>query len=400
MSREFFFNLACKIYDFYGKKYLLFEAGYYRNKWSAIMDIGEIRRRVKDVRKQLRAAGVDGLLVMGVENGRYLTGFRGEDSWVLILPRSVVLVTDSRYTEQAEAECLGCKIVQRKAGLIKEIAGLLEKRAEVKVLGVEDSCSVGVLAVLRKVLSVKLKPLKQIVERVRVIKTDEEVKLIQRSSKIAFNAMDWALEQVKLGMTELELTALYEYRLSAYGATIGFETVVCFGPNGSRNHHQPGKRKLRKNDTILLDFGANFEGYVSDMTRCFVVGKLSPFFQKVYQTVARAQKAAIGQIRAGVKVCDVDAAARAVIQETGLPVYGHGTGHGLGLQVHEGPTVSGMDKRGVLRAGQVITIEPGVYLSGKLGVRLEDDVLVTKDGHRILSRDKRYDIKTDEVPLL
>ena len=364
------------------------------------MDILEIRRRVKDVRRQLRGGGVDGLIVMGVENVRYLTGFRGEDSWVLVLPRLVVLVTDSRYTEQAQNECLGCKIVERKGGLVREVAGLLQKRRDVKTLGVEDFCSVAVLTALRKNLKgIKLKPVKRIVENVRVIKTDEEVKLIQKSSKIAFNAMNWALRQIKAGITERQIAALYDYKLSEFGAKVAFETIVCFGANGSRNHHQPGKRKLRKNDTVLVDFGANYQGYASDMTRCFAAGKITLFFRKVYQTVARAQQAAIAKVRPGAKAADVDVAAKAVIADAGFPLYGHGTGHGLGLQVHEGPTVSAMAKV-VLQAGQVITIEPGIYLPGKLGVRLEDDVLVTEDGNRVLSRDKRYDVKVDRIPLL
>ncbi|MBC8379215.1 MAG: aminopeptidase P family protein [Planctomycetes bacterium] len=364
------------------------------------MDIVEIRRRVKAVRKLLRRSGVDGLVVMGVENVRYLTGFRGHDSWVLVLGRSVVLVTDSRYTEQAKAECLGCRIVERKGSIVKEVGGLLEKYSDVKILGIEDSCSVALLKTLRKKLSVKLKPVRGMVENVRIIKSDDEVKLIRKASKIAFDAMQWALEQVKPPMTELELAALYEYRLRAYNAKVSFETIVSFGPNGSRNHHQPGKRKLRKNDTILLDFGANYEGYASDMTRCYAVGKVTPFFRTVYETVARAQRAAIDKVGDGVRLCEVDAAARAVIQEAGLAVYGHGTGHGLGLQVHELPYVTGTDKKGRLKAGQVITIEPGVYLPGKMGVRLEDDVLVTKTGGRVLSADKRFDVKTDKVPLL
>ncbi len=360
----------------------------------------EIRRRVKAVRETCRTGGVDALIVMGVENVRYVTGFRGHDSWALVLGRSVVLITDSRYTEQAQAECVGCRIVQRKGGLAKEAEAILSKTKGVSVLGVEDSCSVALLKGIRKALSVKVKPVSSPVEKVRIIKTDDEVKLIGKTSEIAFDAMEWALGQLKVGMTELELAALYEYRLSAYGAKIGFETIACFGANGSRNHHQPGKRKLNKNDTILLDFGANYEGYISDTTRCYAFGKIAPYYRKVYETVARAQKAAIEAVRAGVKVCDVDAAARGVIEASGLPVYGHGTGHGLGMQVHELPYLAKTDRKGRLAAGQVVTIEPGIYLPGKLGVRLEDDVQVTETGCRIISRDKRFDIKTDVVPLL
>ncbi len=360
----------------------------------------EYQQRVRDVRKQLRALNVQGLIVRGGENVRYLTGFTGHDSWVLVLPRSVVLITDSRYTEQAQDECVNCRIVQRKGGLAKEVEKITSKLKGITVLGIEDSCSVKVLKAVRKVLSTKIKPVSGIVENVRAVKTEGEVKLIHKASRIAFNAMDWALKQLKVGMTERQLAALYEYKLSDFGAKIGFETIAAFGPNGSRNHHQPGGRKLKKMDTILLDFGANYQGYTSDTTRCFAVGKVTPMFARVYETVARSQQTSIDAVKAGVKACDVDAAARAVIAEADLPVFGHGTGHGVGLEVHERPTLSGMDKKTVLEVGHVVTVEPGIYLSGKLGVRLEDDVCVTEQGAKILSRDKRFDIDPNVVPLL
>lgn len=365
-----------------------------------VRQMNEYTRRVRAVRKQLEDLKVDGLVVMGVENVRYLTGFTGHDSWVLVLRRSIVLITDSRYTEQAQSECLGCRIVQRGGGLAKEAEKIVSRLKEITTLGVEDSCSVALLKGIRKAISAKIKPVSGVVEAVRIIKTDDEAKLIRKASRIAFDAMDWALKQLEVGMTERQLAALYEYKLSDYGAKIGFETIVAFGPNGSRNHHQPGSRKLKKNDTILLDFGANYQGYTSDMTRCFAVGKITPFFRKVYETVAKSQQHAIAQVKAGVTACAVDAAARAVIAETDLPAFGHGTGHGLGLEVHEAPGVSGGNKKTVLEAGHVVTIEPGIYVPGKLGVRLEDDVLVTEQGAKILSRDKRFDISPDATPLL
>jgi Xaa-Pro aminopeptidase len=342
----------------------------------------------------------DALIVIGTENVRYLTGFRGHDSWALVLPGSTVLVTDSRYTEQAQGECIGCNIVQRKGSLSTEVQKILEKKRSVQRVGVEDACSVGLLKTLRKDLSVPVTPLKNIVENVRIVKTQQEIGLIRQAAKIAFTAMTEALRQIKIGMTERQLAALYEYRLSAYRAKPGFETIVCFGPNGSRNHHQPGERKLRTVDTILCDFGANYEGYISDITRTFAFGKITPRFRRVYETVARAQRAAIQSIRTDVRFVDVDTAAREQIRQAGLPIYGHGTGHGLGLQVHESPYLSATDKKGTLKAGQVITIEPGIYLPGEFGVRLEDDVLVTPSGGRVLTRNERYDISPEMVPLL
>jgi len=360
----------------------------------------EYQRRLRQVRKQLRGLNVEGLIVIGVENVRYLTGFTGHDSWLLVLPRNVVLITDSRYTEQAQAECVGCRVVERKGGLAKELETIVAKQKGITVLGVEDRCSVAMLKGIRKFLSPRIKPVGQVVENVRAIKTDVEVKLICKAAKIAFDAMDWALKQLQSGMTEREFAALYEYKLSAYGAKPSFETIAAFGANGSRNHHQPRQRKLKKVDTILLDFGASYKGYCSDMTRCFAVGRVTPFFQKVYETVAESQNTAIEIIKAGVKGCDADAAAQAVIRQADLPVYGHGLGHGLGLEVHEGPRLSNADKKGTLEAGHVVTVEPGVYMQGKLGVRLEDDVLVTAHGVRILSRDERFKVKPERVPLL
>jgi Xaa-Pro aminopeptidase len=291
-------------------------------------------------------------------------------------------------------------VAERKGPLTKKVEELLALQKGVKALGVEDSCTIATLAGIRKALSVKVWPVRNVVENIRMVKSEAEVRLIQRAGRIAFDAMEWALAQIKPGITERQLAALYDYRLSAYNATPGFETIACFGPNGSRNHHQPGARKLKKTDTILLDFGANYDGYTSDITRCFAVGKPSDFYCRAYQAVARAQKAAIAAIRPGAKVCEVDAAARKVIADTGLPVYGHGTGHGLGLQVHEMPCLSGQDTKTTLKVGHVVTVEPGIYLSGMFGIRLEDDVLVTEKGAKVLSRDSRFDIDGDTVPVL
>lgn len=364
------------------------------------MDTKEFARRNTQVRKQLRQAGADALIVIGVENVRCLTGFRGHDSWVLVLPRSVVLVTDSRYTEQARTECVGCKIVQRKGGLAKEVDRILSSTKGLAQIAVEDSCSVGLLKTLRKDLHLPVKPVRGFVENVRIVKTEGEIKMIRKAGRIAFDAMTWALGQLKAGMTERQLTALYEFKLADYRAKIGFETIVCFGPNGSRNHHQPGERKLRKNDMILCDFGANYEGYISDITRSFAFGKATDKFRNVYRAVALAQKAAIETIRDGVKLIDADQAARKQIEAAGFPVYGHGTGHGLGLQVHESPYMSPNDKKGTFKSGYVMTVEPGIYLPGEFGIRLEDDVLVSAAGAEILTTDKRYNIDPDNVPVI
>lgn len=364
------------------------------------MDTMEIKRRVHQVRLRLAERKTDGLIVIGAENVQYLTGFRGHDSWVLVLPKSVVLVTDSRYTEQAQGECVGCEIVQRKGALSKEVHTILAPKKSIRRLGIEDSCSVALLKTIRKDLALPVAPLGNVVENVRMVKVEDELRLIHTAGTIAFDAMTWALKRLKVGMTERQLKALYEFRLAYHKAVPGFETIICFGPNGSRNHHQPGERKLRKNDTILCDFGANYDGYISDITRTFACGTITPRFRNAYAAVARAQKAAIQAARAGARVADVDAASREQIRVAGLPIYGHGTGHGLGLQVHESPYLSAVDKKTKLMAGHVITIEPGIYLPGNFGIRLEDDVLVTATGAKVITRDKRYNVSAEVVPLL
>lgn len=360
----------------------------------------EYKRRAGAVRRRLGVLGIDGLIVVGLANVRYLTGFTGHDSWVLVLPRSVVLITDSRYTEQAAGECVNCRVVERKGGLPKEVEKILSKQKDISTIGIEDACSVKVLTAVRKTLSAKVKPLGPVVEHVRAVKTEAEVERIRKAGKIAFDAMDRALKKLRVGMTERQFAAMYEYLLSEYGTKPSFETIVAFGPNGSRNHHQPGPRKLKKTDMILLDFGAQYQGYCSDITRCFAVGKVTKSFQKAYETAVLAQQTVIEKIQAGAKGCDLDQAARDIIRLADLPVYGHGLGHGLGLEVHESPRMSQVDKKSTLAAGHIVTVEPGVYIPGHMGIRLEDDVLVTENGAVILTGDKRFTINPNRVPLI
>jgi Xaa-Pro aminopeptidase len=189
---------------------------------------------------------------------------------------------------------------------------------------------------------------------------------------------------MKTGVTESELAGRLDFEIRKLGATNSFDTIVAFGPNASRPHHQPSERKLKKRDTVLIDVGARYKGYCSDITRSLAVGKPSRLFERAYDAVQQAQTAAIKMIKAGAKIQQIDAAAREAISKYDLPVYGHGTGHGFGLEIHESPFLKA-DGKGKLKAGEVITIEPGVYIPGKLGVRIEDDVLVTNTGYKILT---------------
>lgn len=344
-----------------------------------------IEKRIKDVRRELRKNKIDCLLLTKPANVTYTTGFMGDDSWSMIIKNQVYLLTDNRYTEQAQKECRGCKIVERDVTLAKTVGALVKKLKAVKSVTVEKSTSLSIFEQLKKNVNVKLKSAADIIEPIRSIKDKSEIAAIKKAASISNRALEETLKTIKPGITESELTGMLNYQIRKLGANVAFETIIGFGPNASRPHHQPGNRKLKKTDTILIDFGAKYNGYCSDITRCFIVGKPNKFYKKVYDVVEQAQAAAIKLIKDGADMIQVDAAAREVIDENDLPVYGHGSGHGFGLEIHENPFLK-PDGKGKLKAGQVLTIEPGIYMPGKLGVRIEDDVLITKTGCEILTR--------------
>ena len=348
------------------------------------MDKHTYKTRIKAIRAAITRAGADCLIATKPANVTYLTGFSGEDSWAAVMPRAVALVTDSRYTEQAAAQCRFCKIVERTAAMSNTIAELLRKQRGIKTASVEKSISLANFRLLKKNLSCRLKAAEGIVESARRKKDLVEVLAIRAAAKIAARAFERVLRQVKPGLTENELAGVVDFEIRKAGGTNSFATIVAFGPNASRPHHQPTTRKLRKNDTVLIDFGARHNGYCCDLTRCFPVGTAGGLYTRVYAVVKQAQAAALKMVKAGVEISSIDAAAKEIIKKAGLPVYDHGTGHGLGLEIHELPVVSNKSK-GTLRVGDMITIEPAVYIPGRLGVRIEDDILVTKNGCVVLT---------------
>ena len=255
----------------------------------------------------------------------------------------------------------------------------------VNTVAVEDSLSIGVFGTLKKnVQSLSIKVVTDIVESVRVRKNIEEIDAVKTAARIAAQAFAQTVADIKPGMTENQVAGMLEFQIAKLGAKSGGEPIVAFGPNASQPHHSPGNTTLKADDSVLIDFCVKYDHYFCDLTRCFSVGRLSDEYKRAYQAVREAHDAAIKIIKPGIEANQVDAVARKVIENYGLPVYGHGTGHGLGLQVHERPFVSAKSKD-KLQPGMVFTIEPGVYMPGKLGVRIEDDVLVTENGCEVLS---------------
>ncbi len=359
------------------------------------MDSQTLKARLKVVRKGLAGNKADCLVVTKPANVTYLTGFTGDDSWAVVLsaesetspkggPRGVILVTDSRYSEQAAEQCRLCSIVERKDSMVKTVARMLQNQRPKRKAAVEKSMSVAEFQELNKQLKGRLKSVSLIVESARRTKDDGEVAAIRAAAKIAARAFEQTRRLIRPGLSENELAGIVDFQIRKLGGRNSFETIVAFGANGSRPHHQPTDRKLSKNDTVLIDFGVRYKGYCCDVTRCFSVGRPALLYRRVYAVVEQAQAATLKMVRAGAEISTVDAAAKEVIKKSDLPVYSHGTGHGLGLEVHELPVVSNKTK-GKLQAGDVITVEPAVYIPGNLGVRIEDDILVTQEGYLMLT---------------
>jgi Xaa-Pro aminopeptidase len=341
--------------------------------------------RIKAIRRRLNKKKINCLVLTRPANVTYVTGFLGEDSWAVIAKGRVYLLTDSRYTEQAQHECPSCKIVERSGLMTEALAKLLKRLKTIRTVTVEESTSLADFKQLRKAVKTKLKTAANIIEPVRSVKDESELDAIRAAASISTRALRQTLPHIKPGISESELAGMLDFQIRKLGARNSFETIVAFGPNASRPHHQPGKKKLRKKDTVLIDFGARCKGYCSDITRCFAIGGMTTMYRRVYDVVEQAQAAAIQAIKPGVKITEIDATARQVIAKSDLPVYGHGTGHGFGLEIHETPFLK-PDGKGKLQPGQVLTIEPGIYMPGKLGVRIEDDILVTETGRNILTR--------------
>jgi len=349
-----------------------------------------IRQRTRHLRHRLEEHHLDGLILTKPVEVTYVTAFAGHDSWALVTKRSVYLLTDSRYTEQAEKECVQTTIVVRQ-GAMPEAAGKLVRRLKsLRKIAIDASVSVAAFEALKKHIDGSLKTADGLLETARSVKDPDETAAIKTAIAVASKALEAVKPSFQPGITEIELAGTLDLEIRRLGSQNSFETIVAFGANASRPHHQPGQRKLRKTDTILIDFGAKYEGYCSDITRCFVVGKPTAAYRRAYEVVRQAQAAAIETARAGVELAEVDAAARTVIRASGLPVYGHGTGHGIGLEIHENPFLK-EDAQGTLQAGQILTIEPGIYLPGKLGIRAEDDILITQEGCQILTEKCPHD---------
>jgi Xaa-Pro aminopeptidase len=346
--------------------------------------------RLDRLRAELPAAGADAILISQPENRRYFSGFTGSSGWLLITGQQAFIATDFRYYEQVDLECPGIELVKVATRFADVLPEMLVK-AGVRCLAFEaDHATFGDVQDWTKAVSeVEWMPTKGIGMKLRAIKDASELAAMKIAIALADDALAVGLAQARPGMTELELSWIIESHMRTHGAqTVAFDLIIACGPNGARPHAKAGDAPLVAGEPIVIDMGARVNGYNSDLTRTVCLGqpKDPARFWEVYNTVLRAQLAAEAAIRPGMNGQDVDAVARDFITEAGYGEhFGHGLGHGVGLAVHEEPGLSRI-RPSTLAPGHLVTVEPGIYLPGWGGVRIEDIVLVTEDGVEVLTR--------------
>ncbi|MBS1883574.1 MAG: aminopeptidase P family protein [Actinobacteria bacterium] len=342
-----------------------------------------MRGRGDRLEAALAEQGLDRMLVTDLTNVRYLTGFTGTNGAAICGPGVRIFLTDFRYTERAAAEVSEWECVT----LTGDWLGGIAERLTGKVGFEDDHISVRSLTKLEEKLSDGVEPVAAggAVEALRRVKDEGELAAIAEAAKLADAALKATVEDGFVGKAERAVAGAFDARVRAAGGEPSFDTIVAAGPNGAQPHAEPGPRVIEKGELIVFDMGARLDGYCSDGTRTYATGDPGEEGRRVYETVLAAQQAALEAIRPGEKGEDVDAAARKLIDEAGHGEhFGHGLGHGVGLDIHEGPRLS-LRSDDVLAAGEVVTVEPGIYLAGDLGVRIEDLVVVTDDGVRNLS---------------
>ncbi len=338
----------------------------------------------KRVQELLQKLSIGAVLISNGNNMRYISGFAGETGYVYISEKRHAVVTDFRYTIQAEMEAEDYEVITIGNGGYEEALNDLLKIDDIKRLGFEaEDMLFATYNKLKDKLQVQeLVPLGNEITAMRRIKTTRELEYIKQAEAIGDQVFTEILGFIKPGMTELEIAARIEYLLKVKGAQgCSFPAIVASGVNSSMPHAVPTSKKIEVGDFLTMDFGCVYEGYCSDMTRTIVIGKASEKQKEVYETVLKAQLAALDFIRAGVKGKEVDKVARDIIYSAGYEgCFGHGLGHSVGLHIHENPRLS-MLEEGIIEAGMTETVEPGIYIKGFGGVRIEDLVVVTQDGH-------------------
>lgn len=341
--------------------------------------------RVEKLRKEMKTAGLEAFLVTSPYNLRYLTGFTGTTGIAVITLKKAFFITDFRYTEQAASQCEGYEVVQNVGPIFDEVAKLVETQQLSNLAFEETAVTFATYSLLEEIVDADLIPVAGMIEELREVKDDAEIALIKKACHIADSAFNHILTYIKPGLTEIEVANELDFHMRALGATsVSFETIVASGLRSAMPHGVASEKVIEKGDFITLDYGCYYQGYVSDMTRTISVGEPTAKLKEIHQIVLDAQLKVLEVAKPGMTGVQLDAVARDYITSKGYgDAFGHSTGHGIGLEIHEGPNVSRLAEKAFV-PGNVITDEPGIYLPGIGGVRIEDDLLITATGNEVL----------------
>jgi Xaa-Pro aminopeptidase len=352
-----------------------------------------LKVRHKSVRDAMKELKLDGMLLTLPADVAYLSNFTGDDSVGLITEKDVHLVTDFRYQQQAQLEAGWVKTSVRDGNMADALAKTVLASGAKRIGFEANSTTVGQLAALQNAIielkngQVEFVPLEDVMVNIRKVKDDHEIDLIRKSVAVAEEAFEAIRGEIKTGLSENHIAGLLISELRSRGAQkASFDPIVAAGANSSLPHYRPGETLLRRDQVVLMDWGAVYDGYCSDLTRTFIIGQVSSRVKQAYRAVLDAQLAVIKFLRPGVTTNQADQVARDLINRAGFKEnYGHGLGHGLGREIHELPSLRQHGDEEELRPGMIVTVEPGIYLPGEGGVRIEDDVLITHSGCEVLS---------------
>ena len=337
----------------------------------------------------MKKQAIDSLLISLPANIAYLTTYPSRDSWLLLAKGKNIYITDSRYAAEAKNSLSRIFSIRQAGAALTETLASLAKELGIKKLGIEQK-HISAYAYQKMACGLtgiaEVIPVIDIVEPLREIKSPQEIEKIKKATRIASAALRFIKRHIAAGAKEIEIAGEIERFIRHKGAEgPSFDIIVASGPNSSYPHHKTSHRKIAKNDLVLIDMGVEYCGYKSDLTRVFFLGKINPLVRKVYDIVAEAQKVAIKSIKPGIMTNEVDMAARQYIAGKGYGgLFSHSLGHGVGLEIHESPRLSPRENRRI-RKGMVFTIEPAIYIPGEFGIRIEDMVVVTQKGVKVLS---------------